>query len=101
MGYKERLRIFYDFFRNADEGEFEFDMKKEMVKGKSFKDKMDAGKRGGAPLLGIAKPVIKAHGNSDAFAFKNAINQAKIFVETDINGTISAALAKAKEEKEI
>ena len=68
---------------------------------KSFKDKMDAGKRGGAPLLGIAKPVIKAHGNSDAFAFKNAINQAKIFVETDINGTISAALAKAKEEKEI
>lgn len=40
LGYKERLRIFYDFFRNADEGEFEFDMKKEMVKGKSFKDKI-------------------------------------------------------------
>ena len=68
---------------------------------KEFKGKMDSTKRGGAPLLGIAKPVIKAHGNSDAFAFKNAINQAKIFVETDINGTISAALAKAKEEKEI
>ena len=64
-----------------------------------FKDKMDSTKRGGAPLLGIAKPVIKAHGNSNAFAFKNAINQAKIFVETDINGTISAEIAKMKEEK--
>ncbi len=62
-----------------------------------FKDKLDASKRGGAPLLGIAKPVIKAHGNSNPVAFKNAINQAKIFVETDVNGTISAAIAKLKE----
>ena len=67
---------------------------------KGFKDKMDSTKRGGAPLLGIAKPVIKAHGNSNPVAFLNAINQAKIFVETDINGTISSAIAKMKEEKE-
>ena len=66
---------------------------------RGFKDKMDSTKRGGAPLLGIAKPVIKAHGNSNPFAFRNAIEQAKIFVETDINGTISAALAKMKEEE--
>ncbi len=66
---------------------------------RNFKDKMDSTKRGGAPLLGIAKPVIKAHGNSNPVAFKNAINQAKIFVETDINGTISSAIAKMKEEK--
>ena len=64
-----------------------------------FKNKMDSTKRGGAPLLGIAKPVIKAHGNSNPLAFRNAIEQAKIFVETDINGTISAALAKMKEEE--
>ncbi|MBE6900619.1 MAG: phosphate acyltransferase PlsX [Ruminococcaceae bacterium] len=64
-----------------------------------FKNKMDSTKRGGAPLLGIAKPVIKAHGNSNSLAFRNAIEQAKIFVETDINGTISAALAKMKEEE--
>ena len=31
---------------------------------------------GGAPLLGISKPVIKAHGSSDANAMKNAIKQA-------------------------
>ena len=66
---------------------------------KGFKDKMDSTKRGGAPLLGIAKPVIKAHGNSNALAFRNAIEQAKIFVETDINGTISKEIAKMKEEK--
>ncbi len=66
---------------------------------RNFKDKMDSTKRGGAPLLGIAKPVIKAHGNSNPVAFKNAIKQAKIFVETDINGTISSAIAKMKEEK--
>ena len=66
---------------------------------RSFKMKMDSTTRGGAPLLGIAKPVIKAHGNSNPVAFKNAIKQAAIFVETDINGTISAALEKMKEEK--
>ena len=65
---------------------------------RGFKNKMDSTKRGGAPLLGIAKPVIKAHGNSNPLAFRNAIEQAKIFVETDINGTISGALAKMKEE---
>ena len=40
LGYKERLRIFYDFFRNGDSGEFEFDMRKEIAKGKHFKDKI-------------------------------------------------------------
>lgn len=65
---------------------------------RNFKNKVDSTTRGGAPLLGIAKPVIKAHGNSNPVAFKNAIKQAKIFVETDVNGTISAALAKMKEE---
>ena len=68
---------------------------------KGFKAKMDSTTRGGAPLLGIAKPVIKAHGNSNPVAFKNAIKQAKIFVETDINGTISSAIAKKKEDKAV
>lgn len=40
LGYKDRLRIFYDFFRNGADGEFEFDMRKEMAKGKSFKDRI-------------------------------------------------------------
>ncbi len=56
----------------------------------SLKQKMDASEVGGAPLLGVAKPVIKAHGSSDAVAIKNAIRQAKIFAEKDVIGTISA-----------
>lgn len=55
-----------------------------------LKQKMDASEVGGAPLLGVAKPVIKAHGSSDAVAIKNAIRQAKIFAEKDVIGTISA-----------
>ena len=63
-----------------------------------FEKSMDYTERGGAPLLGIAKPVIKAHGSSDPKAFMNAIRQAKAFYEQDVIGTISAAVAAQKEE---
>ena len=63
-----------------------------------FKKSMDYTERGGAPLLGIAKPVIKAHGSSDPKAFMNAVRQAKAFYEQDVIGTISAAVAAQKEE---
>lgn len=43
---------------------------------KAFKKLMDAGEVGGTALMGISKPVIKAHGSSDAYAIKNAIRQA-------------------------
>ncbi|MFR1233833.1 MAG: hypothetical protein ACLSCQ_10350 [Evtepia gabavorous] len=32
---------------------------------------------GGTALLGISQPVIKAHGSSNAYAFFNAIRQAR------------------------
>lgn len=51
---------------------------------KEFKQRFDYREYGGAPLLGLKKPVIKAHGSSDALAFKNAIRQAKIIVEEDV-----------------
>lgn len=51
---------------------------------KAFKKKFDASEYGGAPLLGISKPVIKAHGSSDAKAVKNAIKQAIYYVNTGI-----------------
>lgn len=50
----------------------------------SLKGKMDYREYGGAPLLGLKKPVIKAHGSSDAYAFKNAIRQVKNFVENEV-----------------
>lgn len=43
---------------------------------KDLKKRFDASEHGGAPLLGISKPVIKAHGSSDAKAIKSAIWQA-------------------------
>ncbi len=54
----------------------------------------DYGDVGGAPLLGVKKPVIKAHGGSDARAIKNAIRQAKLCVENDVIGKISDDLAR-------
>lgn len=49
---------------------------------KEFRKQMDYKEYGGAPLLGIRKPVIKAHGSSDAKSFKSAIRQACIFAES-------------------
>ncbi|MBR7117729.1 MAG: phosphate acyltransferase PlsX [Clostridia bacterium] len=57
---------------------------------RELKHRFDAGEHGGAPLLGISRPVIKAHGSSDANAIKNAIRQTIHFVETGINDEIKA-----------
>ena len=64
---------------------------------KDFKSQMDYTEYGGAPLMGSAKPVIKAHGSSNAVAFKNAIRQAKTYVEQDVIGTIARAVAEEQE----
>ncbi|MBP0962980.1 MAG: phosphate acyltransferase PlsX [Oscillospiraceae bacterium] len=61
---------------------------------KEMKKKLDSSEHGGAPLLGLRKPVIKAHGNSDALAIKNAIRQAIACCESDVVGLISQNLAK-------
>ncbi|MCL1789531.1 MAG: phosphate acyltransferase PlsX [Oscillospiraceae bacterium] len=50
---------------------------------RDFSKKTDYREVGGSPLLGTAKPVIKAHGSSDAKAFKNAIGQAAAFVQSN------------------
>ena len=58
--------------------------------------KFDYAEYGGAPLMGIAKPVIKAHGSSDAKAIKNAVRQAKTVHEKQVIQQIQAALAQLK-----
>ena len=50
---------------------------------------MDYTEYGGAPLMGISKPVIKAHGSSDAQAICNAVRQAVSFVKTGVIGEIA------------
>ena len=59
-----------------------------------LKRMMDSEEVGGAPLLGAAKPVIKAHGSSHAKGIKNAIRQAKLCVANDLCGTMEKALAQ-------
>ena len=51
---------------------------------KDFKKKLDYTEYGGAPLLGVKGAVIKAHGSSNDVAIKNAIRQAKQFVENKV-----------------
>lgn len=63
---------------------------------KEFKKKVDYSEYGGAPLLGTAKPVIKAHGSSNAKAFYNAIRQAKQFTETKVIDEITSAVESMK-----
>ena len=51
---------------------------------KKFAQAMDYKEHGGAPLLGLKGPVIKAHGSSDARAFCNAIRQTRRFLQHDV-----------------
>lgn len=61
-----------------------------------FKKKLDYKEHGGAPLLGISKTVIKAHGSSDARAIKNAIRQAKQCIESGVIKQIEQNLSQMK-----
>lgn len=49
---------------------------------------IDPSEVGGTPMLGISKPVIKAHGSSDAKAIKNAVGQAIRFIKADVTTQI-------------
>lgn len=62
---------------------------------KGFKKKMDTSEYGGAPLLGVSKPVIKAHGNSKAAAVKNAIRVAADFANAGVIEAIAEAVRTA------
>lgn len=59
----------------------------------AFKKKFDYKEYGGVPLLGISKPVIKAHGSSDARAIKNAVRQAMAFHDSKMIDVIAKKLS--------
>ena len=52
---------------------------------------------GGTQFLGIKKPVIKAHGSSGVFAFKNAVRQAEEAAARNFAAELEAELEKMKE----
>ncbi len=61
---------------------------------------MDYRQIGGTQFLGIRKPVIKAHGASDALAFRNAVAQAAAAVKADFSAELEESLRKLGEAKE-
>ena len=56
---------------------------------KDFKKLMSADEVGGTALVGISKPVIKAHGSSNALAIQNAVRQASRYVSSGIIESIA------------
>ncbi len=67
---------------------------------RDLKKRMDYREVGGAPILGIRKPVIKAHGASDALAFSSALVQAARFCESGAIESMARALATQGDQKE-
>ena len=59
-----------------------------------FKEAFSATKHGGAPILGLRAPVIKAHGSSNARAIESAVGQAIRFAEGNFNEEIETFFAR-------
>lgn len=67
---------------------------------RGMKKKLSTAEYGGAVLLGVNKPVIKAHGNSKADGFCSAIRIASEFAASDAIAQIEAAVAKKETAEE-
>lgn len=61
-----------------------------------FKNSLDYKNYGGAPLMGLNKPVIKAHGSSDAKAVCSAVRQAVNYVNGNVTEKICNLIAEYK-----
>ena len=61
---------------------------------------MDYREIGGTQFLGIKKPVIKAHGSSDALAFRNAVGQAVEAAKNNISEELEQNLQTLNALKE-
>ena len=55
---------------------------------------------GGTALLGISRPVVKAHGSSNEVAFCNAIRQAAEVAQSGIIADIEANIDKMRISRE-
>ena len=59
---------------------------------KGLKTTFDASSYGGAPLLGLSKPVIKAHGSCKAANIASAISQAVSYSKSNIINRVKEAI---------
>ena len=65
----------------------------------TFKKKADYKSYGGAPFLGVKKPVIKAHGSSDDLVFYYTIKQAEDFVKGNSVNKMIEEVEKQREKE--
>lgn len=65
---------------------------------KALKKQMDYNEYGGAPIMGISKPVFKAHGSAKAKTFKNALRLTTAYVQENVVGEISQAISQLGSE---
>ena len=84
----------YSSFKNKIGGLF---LKKGL---KHFAKRMDSKEVGGAMIFGINKPVVKAHGNSDAYAFASAIKQVRQMVKSNIIEKVIPYLPEIERKEE-
>ena len=66
---------------------------------KALQKEMDYSVYGGAPFLGIAKPVIKAHGSSNHVSISVCIGQAKRYAQSGMIEYIASLSAKQSEKE--
>jgi glycerol-3-phosphate acyltransferase PlsX len=64
---------------------------------KNFKKKMSPDEIGGANLFGVDGIVVKAHGSSNAYAFSNAINQARLAVLGDVVAKMKTIISEGND----
>ena len=68
---------------------------------REFKSKLDYRQTGGTVLIGLTKPVVKAHGSSDALAIRSAIRQAAQAVSSGFTDDIRANVEQMMVPKEL
>ena len=64
-----------------------------------LKQELDYNEYGGAPLMGTAKPVFKAHGSSKAKTIKSALRLTKAYVEGNVVHEIAESIQALKGEE--
>lgn len=87
-----------DTLMKSTKGKFAGMLIKDDIRG--IRNSFNADEIGGAPFLGIAGILIKAHGNSNAYAFSNAVEQAKSAIEANYIEDLKAKFAENLAEQD-
>ena len=68
-----------------------------MREAERIKKSLDASEYGGAPILGIRKPLIKAHGSSMAYDIRSAVKQAIRYHESGMIAKLTEEMKKIQQ----